>query len=52
MKQSKAISAAILKKVAEGMTLPAAFDAVLGNGAYSRLVSDLYDAFNQKGGAK
>jgi len=37
------ISARILVLVQSGMPLPAAFDAVLGAGAYARLASDLHD---------
>jgi len=37
------ISARILVLVQSGMTLPAAFDAVLGAGAYARLASELHD---------
>jgi len=37
------ISRRILAKVAEGMSLPEAFDAVLGAGRYEALASDVYD---------
>ena len=37
------ISRRILVKVAEGMTLKAAFDATLGQGSYDALIGDLYD---------
>jgi hypothetical protein len=37
------ISRRILAKVSEGMTLPAAIDAVLGAGRYDAIVSDTYD---------
>ena len=40
------ISRRILEKVAQGMALAAAFDAVLGAGSYAALASDLHDAFN------
>lgn len=33
---------------APGMTLPQAFDAVLGEGAYAKLAGDLYDALRAK----
>lgn len=36
------ISQRILAKVAEGMTLPEAFDAVLGAGRYDALAGDVY----------
>ena len=42
------ISAAILANIAAGMTLPQAFDAVLGKGAYAKLAGDLYDALRAK----
>jgi len=38
------ISARILILVQSGMTLPAAFDAVLGAGSYAKLAGDLHDA--------
>jgi len=38
------ISRRILAKVADGMTLPQALDAVLGAGQYDAIVSDLYHA--------
>jgi hypothetical protein len=38
------ISARILVLMQTGMTLPQAFDAVLGAGAYLKLAGDLYDA--------
>lgn len=37
------ISRRILAKVADGMTLPEAFDAVIGAGAYAALAGDVYD---------
>lgn len=37
------ISRRILAKVAEGLSLPEAFDAVLGAGAYERLAGDVYE---------
>lgn len=42
------ISAAILANVAAGMTLPQAFDAVLGEGAYAKMAGELYDALRAK----
>ena len=41
---TEAISRKILQNVAAGMTLCEALDAVLGEGTYDRLASDLYDA--------
>jgi hypothetical protein len=43
--KNAAISRMILAKVASGMSLEFAFDAVLGVGRYEALVSDLYDSF-------
>lgn len=42
------ISAAILAHVAAGKSLPEAFDAVLGAGAYAKLAGDVYDALRAK----
>jgi hypothetical protein len=47
--KAAAISKMILAKVAEGMELRAAFDAVLGHGAYERLASDLFDTLRANG---
>jgi len=44
--KTQAISHMILSRIAEGMTLREAFDAVLGQGAYDKLASDLHDEFN------
>lgn len=38
------ISRRILAKVAEGMTIRDAIDAVLGQGTCEQVISDLYDA--------
>lgn len=38
------ISARILKLVAEGQTLEAAIDTVIGKGAYEKMVGELYTA--------
>jgi hypothetical protein len=46
MNKTQAISQMILSRIAEGMTLREAFDAVLGQGAYDKLASDLHDEFN------
>lgn len=37
------ISRRILVKIAEGMTLKAAFDAVLGDGRYDAMIGEIYD---------
>jgi hypothetical protein len=42
--KNDAIGAAILAAMAQGLTLPQAFDAVLGEGAYLALAGELYDA--------
>lgn len=47
MPKDAKISARILAKVAEGSTLQAAFDAVLGAGAYARLADDLHEALTK-----
>lgn len=44
MNMTTKISARILALVQSGMTLPLAFDAVLGAGAYAKLADDLHDA--------
>lgn len=46
--KNAAISAKIIANVQAGMTLPEAFDAVLGEGAYLKLAGDLYDQLNAK----
>ena len=46
--KNAAISAKIIANVQAGMTLPQAFDAVLGEGAYLKLAGDLYDKLNAK----
>lgn len=46
------ISAAILARVADGLTIREAFDAVLGAGAFDRVAGEVYDAMRgAKGGA-
>jgi hypothetical protein len=40
-----AISAAILNKIAAGMTVRAAVDSVLGAGTSEKLIAELYAAF-------
>jgi hypothetical protein len=42
------ISLRIIALQNSGMTLPAAFDAVLGTGSYDKMVSDLYDELRAK----
>lgn len=42
------ISAAILAAIAKGADTREAVDSVLGEGAYERLASDLYDALRAK----
>jgi hypothetical protein len=37
------ISRRILAKIADGMTLRAAFDAVMGEGRYDSMIGDLYE---------
>lgn len=37
------ISRRILGKISEGLTLKAAFDAVLGAGRYDTMIGELYD---------
>lgn len=41
------ISRRILEKVAQGMTLPEAFDAVLGAGRYEAMAGEVYDALRK-----
>ena len=48
MNKDPIISAKILAAMASGMELQAAFDSVLGEGAYTKLASDLHDAMNAK----
>lgn len=47
-KMNSKISAAILMNVANGMSLKAAFDAVLGTGAYEKMAGQIYDALRAK----
>lgn len=42
------ISAAILANVAKGMDLPAAYDAVFGEGSYLKMAGEMYDALRAK----
>ncbi len=43
MNKDQIISAKILSKLSEGMTIEQAFDAVLGVGAYAAIASAVYD---------
>ena len=43
MTKQQAISALILANIAKGMTVPEAFDAVIGEGAYAQLAGDLWE---------
>lgn len=42
------ISLRILALRAEGLSLPEAFDAVLGAGAFEKMAGELYDALKEK----
>lgn len=42
------ISQAIIAHVAAGKTLPEAYDAVFGEGAYIKMAGEMYDALNEK----
>lgn len=46
--KNAAISAKIMEKMHAGMTLPQAFDAVLGEGAYLKLAGEVYDQLKAK----
>ena len=48
MNKDTIISAKILTAMANGMELQAAFDSVLGEGAYMKMASDLHDALGAK----
>lgn len=48
MNTNAIISARILTLVAEGFTLRAAVDEVLGAGTYDKVASDVYDALREK----
>ena len=45
-KLTAAISARILAALNTGMTLPQAFDSVLGAGAYAKLAGEVFDTLN------
>jgi len=44
MTKNAIISARILANIANGMTLPQAYDAVFGSGAYVKMAGEMYDA--------
>lgn len=46
--KNAAISAQIIANMQAGMPLQAAFDAVLGAGAYAKLAGELYDELRAK----
>ena len=51
MTKQQAISAMILSEMqANGGDLRAAFDKVIGEGAYMKLAGEVYDAIRAKGG--
>jgi hypothetical protein len=49
--KNAAISAQIMSRVQAGQPLREAFDAVLGQGAYTKLAGDLYDGLRAKAAA-
>lgn len=51
MTKNAIISARILAAVGEGVAIDEAIDAVLGEGTYRQLVSDLYDELRARSGA-
>lgn len=48
MTKTNAISALILGHIAAGMTVPAAIDAVFGEGAYLQLAGEVYEALRAR----
>ena len=48
MTKNQAISLMILGKVAQGMTIREAFDAILGEGTVEKLAGEVYDALREK----
>ena len=48
IEKNATISAAILYKIAIGMTTREAVDAVLGAGTYTRVAGEVYDALRAK----
>lgn len=51
MTTNSVISARILAAISEGVEIDEAIDAVLGEGTYRQLVSDLYDELRARSGA-
>jgi protein-L-isoaspartate O-methyltransferase len=47
--KAKRISALILANIAQGMDAEAAYDAVLGAGAFKAMAGELYDELRAKG---
>lgn len=50
MTKTQAISAMILAGVANGKTISESFDAVIGEGAYVKFASELYDEIRRING--
>ena len=48
IKNNAEISRRILAAIAGGMTLQQSFDAVMGNGKYEELASEVYNALRAK----
>lgn len=48
MNKNAAISAMIIANIDKGMDIAAAIDAVFGEGAYIRIVGDLYDELRDR----
>lgn len=48
MNMNTKIAARILALVQSGMTLPEAFDAVLGAGAYLKMAGEVYDTLRAR----
>ena len=46
--KNAAISAKIIANMNAGMTLPQAFDAVIGEGAYMKLAGEVYNELRTK----
>lgn len=46
--KNAAISEMILSHIANGMELPAAYDAVFGKGAYLKMAGQMYDTLRSK----
>lgn len=52
MNKNQIISVKILAAIESGMDIQAAFDSVLGEGAYIKMAGDLYDALRAKNNLK